>query len=88
MRAAISIGEIEKPHALRVLSRESEVCYDRATEIVARRVGTARRTAGREHDDLPVEIHHCRVAAYGEELHRRQALVRALLDRMQVVVEV
>jgi hypothetical protein len=42
----------------------------------------------REHNDLPVEIHHCRVAAYREELHRRQALVQALLDRMQVVVEV
>jgi hypothetical protein len=42
----------------------------------------------REHDDLPVEIHHCRVASYREELRRRQALVQALLDRMQVVVEV
>ncbi len=42
----------------------------------------------REHDDLPVEIHHCRVAAYREDLRRRQALVQELLDRMQVVVEV
>jgi hypothetical protein len=42
----------------------------------------------REHDDLPVEIHHCRVAAYREDLRRRQAMVQDLLDRMQVVVEV
>jgi hypothetical protein len=42
----------------------------------------------REHNDLPVEIHHCRVAAYREELRRRQALVQSLLDRMQVAVEV
>ncbi len=41
-----------------------------------------------EHSDLPVEIHHCRVAAYRDELHRRQALVQGLLDRMQVAVEV
>jgi len=42
----------------------------------------------REHDDLPVEIRHCRVASYREELHHRQELVRGLLDRMQVAVEV
>jgi hypothetical protein len=42
----------------------------------------------REHDDLPVEIHHCRVSSYREELHRRQELVQGLLDRMQVAVEV
>jgi hypothetical protein len=41
-----------------------------------------------EHDELPVEIHHCRVAAYREELRRRQAMVKELLDRMQVAVEV
>jgi hypothetical protein len=42
----------------------------------------------REHDDLPVEIHHCRVAAYREDLVRRQAMVQGLLDRMQVAVGV
>lgn len=41
-----------------------------------------------EHDDLPVEIHHCRVAAYRDELHRRQTMVQALLDRIQAPVEV
>jgi hypothetical protein len=42
----------------------------------------------REHDDLPVEIHHSRVAGYREELRQRQAVVQQLLDRMQVTVEV
>ena len=42
----------------------------------------------REHDDLPVEIHHSQVAAYREDLHRRQALVKGLLERMQAPVEV
>jgi hypothetical protein len=42
----------------------------------------------REHDDLPVEIHHSRVAAYRDDLRRRQAMVQALMDRMQVAVEV
>jgi hypothetical protein len=42
----------------------------------------------REHDDLPVEIHHCSVASYREELQRRQAVVQGLLDRMQVALEV
>ncbi len=42
----------------------------------------------RERDDLPVEIHHCRVAAYREDLRRRQAMVQRLLDRMQAPVEV
>ena len=41
----------------------------------------------REHNDLPVEIHHCQVASYREELHRRQELVQRLLDRMAVAVE-
>lgn len=40
-----------------------------------------------ERDELPVEIHHCRVASYREELQRRQELVHRLLDRMRVAVE-
>jgi hypothetical protein len=42
----------------------------------------------REHNDLPVEIHHCRVATYREELRRRQTMVQELLDRMQSAIEV
>jgi hypothetical protein len=42
----------------------------------------------REHDDLPVEIHHSRVAAYRDDLRRRQSMVQELLERMQVAVEV
>ena len=42
----------------------------------------------REHDDLPVEIHHSRVAAYREALHSRQALVQELLKRLEVPIEV
>jgi hypothetical protein len=42
----------------------------------------------REHDDLPVEIHHCRVSAYREELRCRQAMVQRLLERIQAPVEV
>ena len=41
----------------------------------------------REHNDLPVEIHHSQVAAYREDLRRRQAMVQGLLDRMQMTVE-
>jgi hypothetical protein len=41
----------------------------------------------REHDDLPVEIHHCRVRSYREELRHRLEIVQGLLDRMQVAVE-
>ena len=39
-----------------------------------------------EHDDLPVEIHHCRVNAYRDELRRKQLLVQGLWDRMQAKV--
>jgi hypothetical protein len=42
----------------------------------------------REHDDLPVEIHHSRVAAYREDLRKRLALVQGLLDRLQVKIGV
>lgn len=38
----------------------------------------------REHNELPVEIHHCRVNEYRDELHHRQAMVQNLLDRLQV----
>jgi hypothetical protein len=41
-----------------------------------------------EHDDLPTEIHHSSVAAYREDLRRRQTMVKELLDRMQAPVEV
>jgi hypothetical protein len=42
----------------------------------------------REHDELPVEIHHCRVTSYRDELRRRQDLVAGLLHRMQEPVAV
>jgi hypothetical protein len=37
----------------------------------------------RERDDLPVEIHHCRVASYRQDLRHRQEVVEGLLHRMQ-----
>jgi hypothetical protein len=39
----------------------------------------------REHDDLPTEIHHCRVASYRDELRHRQQIVKDLLHRLQTV---
>jgi hypothetical protein len=36
----------------------------------------------REREELPVEIHHCRVASYREELRRRQEMVHGLLERL------
>jgi hypothetical protein len=39
----------------------------------------------REHDDLPTEIHHCRVASYRDELRRRQQIVNDLVHRLQTV---
>ncbi len=40
----------------------------------------------REQEELPVEIHHCRVASYREELRRRLQMVHSLLERLQVPV--
>jgi len=37
----------------------------------------------RERGELPVEIHHCRVTNYREELLSRQRLVEGLLERLQ-----
>lgn len=37
----------------------------------------------RELSDLPVEIHHSRVASMREELSARRDLVRGLLDRLR-----
>ena len=39
---------------------------------------------GREHHDLPGELHHTRLASYREELRRREQLVKNLLDRLLV----
>lgn len=39
---------------------------------------------GREHHDLPGELHHTRVASYREELRVREELVKDLLDRLLV----
>jgi len=36
----------------------------------------------REQDELPVEIHHCRVASFREDLHNRLVMVQSLLERM------
>jgi hypothetical protein len=40
----------------------------------------------REQDELPVEIHHCRVSSYREDLRRRLEMVHTLLERLQVPV--
>lgn len=40
----------------------------------------------REQQELPVEIHHCRVNSYRDELHRRQEMVLGLLERLQAPV--
>jgi len=37
----------------------------------------------RERSELPVEIRHTRTAKLREELHRRQDMVRSLLERLQ-----
>jgi hypothetical protein len=37
----------------------------------------------RELNDLPAEIHHTRLAAYRDELRRRESLVKSLLDRIK-----
>jgi hypothetical protein len=37
----------------------------------------------RERDELPVEIHHTRTAAYREELHRRAEMVHGLIDKLR-----
>jgi hypothetical protein len=37
----------------------------------------------REYHELPVEIHHCRVASYRDELRRRHEMVKGLLERLQ-----
>ncbi len=35
-----------------------------------------------EHDQLPMEIHHCRVASFRDDLRRRHATVQKLLERL------
>jgi hypothetical protein len=42
----------------------------------------------REHNELPVEIHHTRNSAVREELHRRQEIVKELLERLRSQVAV
>jgi hypothetical protein len=42
----------------------------------------------REQDELPVEIHHCRVASFREHLHERLQLVDGLLDRLRTAAAV
>jgi hypothetical protein len=37
----------------------------------------------REQEDLPAEIHHCRVSDYREGLRHRLEVVRGLLERLQ-----
>ncbi len=36
----------------------------------------------REQEELPVEIHHCRVASFREDLRRRLEMVHGLLERL------
>jgi hypothetical protein len=36
----------------------------------------------REYHDLPAEIHHTRVASFREELRRREAMIKSLLERL------
>ena len=42
----------------------------------------------REQRDLPVEIHHTRVAGVREDLHRRRDMVRELLARLERLITV
>lgn len=37
----------------------------------------------REQDELPVEIHHCRVSAFRDDLRRRLEMVQDILERLQ-----
>ena len=39
----------------------------------------------REQDELPVEIHHCRVTAFRDDLRHRQTMVQNLLGRFQTM---
>jgi hypothetical protein len=40
----------------------------------------------REQDELPVEIHHCRVSSYRDDLRNRLEMVRELIERLRVPV--
>jgi hypothetical protein len=42
----------------------------------------------RERVELPVEIHHCRVASYHDELHHRLEMVDGLLHRLREPIAV
>jgi hypothetical protein len=42
----------------------------------------------REQDELPVEIHHCRVASFREHLHERLQMVQGLLERLHATAAV
>jgi hypothetical protein len=42
----------------------------------------------REQDELPVEIHHCRVATFREHLHERLQMVQGLLERLHATAAV
>lgn len=42
----------------------------------------------REANDLPVELHHSRVAHVREELRHRAELIQGLLDRFSASIEV
>jgi hypothetical protein len=42
----------------------------------------------REQDELPVEIHHCRVASFREHLHERLQMVQGLLERLHTTAAV
>jgi hypothetical protein len=41
-----------------------------------------------ENDELPVEIHHCRVAAFREDLHLRMKMVQGILERLHATTSV
>ncbi|MGD0897438.1 MAG: hypothetical protein ABR915_06345 [Thermoguttaceae bacterium] len=42
----------------------------------------------RELDELPVEIHHCRVASFREDLHHRLTMVQRLLEQLHAPITV
>jgi hypothetical protein len=37
----------------------------------------------RESDELPSEIHHCRVTNFREDLRRRQEMIHHLMERLR-----
>ena len=42
----------------------------------------------REQDELPVEIHHCRVTSYRDDLHYRLETVKGLLERIRAPIPI